>query len=103
MKYILSAIMLSLSAASGFAQSPPANSAPGTPAVATPSTTNPAAPIKGSNSFTESQAKARIFAAGYTDVSALTKDDQGVWRGKAMKAGNSVDVALDYQGNVAAK
>jgi hypothetical protein len=33
-------------------------------------------------------------------VSELKKDDDGVWRGKAMKDGKSVDVSLDYQGNV---
>jgi hypothetical protein len=33
-------------------------------------------------------------------VSGLAKDDNGVWRGKAMKNGQQVDVSLDYQGNV---
>ena len=28
------------------------------------------------------------------------KDAQGVWRGKAMKGGKSVDVSVDFQGNV---
>ena len=31
------------------------------------------------------------------------KDDQGVWRGKAMKDGKSVTVSLDFQGNVTAQ
>ena len=31
------------------------------------------------------------------------KDDSGVWRGKAMKDGKSVDVSLDFQGNVIAR
>ena len=30
----------------------------------------------------------------------LVKDDQGIWRGKAMKDGKEVPIALDYQGNV---
>lgn len=72
-----------------------------TPAVTT-SETNPSAPIPGANSFTEEQAKSRIQDAGYTDVSALTKDDQGIWRGEASKDGKSAAVALDYQGNVVA-
>ncbi|RWC26392.1 MAG: DUF4142 domain-containing protein, partial [Mesorhizobium sp.] len=46
-----------------------------TPAVTTTGTTNPAAPVPGANSFTEEQAKTRIQDAGFTDVSALTKDD----------------------------
>ena len=31
----------------------------------------------------------------------LAKDDQGVWRGKAMRDGKPVSVGLDYKGNVA--
>ena len=60
----------------------------------------PGAPVAGANSFTESQAKARIEANGYTNVSALKKDDQSIWRGTATKDGKQVSVALDYQGNV---
>jgi putative membrane protein len=62
--------------------------------------TESAAPVPGANSFTEAQAKDRIQDAGYADVSALAKDDNGVWRGQATKDGKTVSVALDYQGNV---
>ena len=58
------------------------------------------APLKGANSFTEGQAKSKIEEAGYTNVTALKKDDNGVWRGKASKGGASTDVSLDFQGNV---
>jgi putative membrane protein len=58
--------------------------------------------VPGANSFTEAQAKSAIEKAGYTDVSALTKDDKGIWRGTANKSGKSVPIALDYQGNVVA-
>src|ERR1700757_95858 len=78
----------------------PANPTPSTPAVASPNANNPGAPAAGANSFTEGQAKSRIEAAGYSNVSGLTKDKDGIWRGKASKAGKAVDVALDYQGNV---
>lgn len=61
-----------------------------------------AALLEGSNSFTESQAKNRIVAQGMTDVSALKKDDKGVWRGTAMSQGKSVNVGVDYKGNVVA-
>jgi uncharacterized protein with FMN-binding domain len=60
----------------------------------------PGAPIKGANSFTEGQAKDRIVAAGFTSVSSLAKDGDGVWRGSAMKDGKSVKVAVDFKGNV---
>ncbi|ESX94189.1 DUF4142 domain-containing protein [Mesorhizobium sp. M0761] len=73
-----------------------------TPAVSTTDTTNSAAPVPGANSFTEDQAKSRIQDAGFSGVSKLTKDDQGIWRGQATKDGKTTTVALDYQGNVVA-
>ncbi|MBZ9870261.1 DUF4142 domain-containing protein [Mesorhizobium sp. BR1-1-9] len=73
-----------------------------TPAVSTSDTNNPAAPVPGANSFTEAQAKSRIQDAGFANVSALTKDDKGIWRGTAEKDGKQVTVALDFQGNVVA-
>jgi len=57
-------------------------------------------PRPGANSFTEGQAKSRIESRGFANVSALAKDDQGIWRGKAMKDGKSIDVSLDFEGNV---
>ena len=39
---------------------------------------DPAAPLSGAKRFTESQAKDRVIAAGFADVSALVKDDQGI-------------------------
>ncbi|TPI45060.1 DUF4142 domain-containing protein [Mesorhizobium sp. B2-9-1] len=70
------------------------------PAVKSASTPKPPAPVPGANSFTEAQAKKRIQDAGYADVSALAKDEQGIWRGQATKDGKGTSVALDYQGNV---
>ena len=59
------------------------------------------APLKGANSFTEGQAKDRAIAHGGVDsVSDLRKDDDGVWRGKATRAGKPVEIAIDYKGNV---
>ena len=63
---------------------------------------DPGAPLEGANSFTEGQAQDRVVAAGYADVSALTKDGRGIWRGTGMKDGKSVKVAVDYKGNVVA-
>ncbi|MCA0032157.1 DUF4142 domain-containing protein [Mesorhizobium sp. B263B2A] len=72
----------------------------GMPAIKSASTPKPPAPVPGANSFTETQAKNHIEDAGYTDVSSLAKDSQGIWRGQAKKDGKSTSVALDYQGNV---
>jgi len=76
------------------------HNAPSNPAVKTTEGNNPGAPAAGANSFTEGQAKSRIEARGYANVSGLAKDHDGLWRGKAMKDGKAVNVTLDYQGNV---
>jgi opacity protein-like surface antigen len=83
-------------AVSAFAQTagPPANPSASTPAVANPNANNPGAPAAGANSFTEAQAKSRTEKAGYSNVSSLIKDKD------ASKGGATVDVGLDYQGNV---
>ena len=109
--------------------SAPATSAPGTAAPASPggmgvnrapgnapgmnppsgdsATTREAPPVvatpaAGANSFTEGQARSRIEAAGFTDIKELKKDEQGVWRGQAMRNGTATPVGLDFQGNVVA-
>jgi len=63
-------------------------------------TPDPGAPLKGANSFTSAQAKDRAVAAGYTDIAPLMKDADGIWRGAARRGGDSVNVAIDFKGNV---
>ena len=88
-----------LTTASAFAQNPPAKDGPGNNAVNNEQK-NSDAPVAGRNSFTEGQAQSAIEKAGYTNVSGLMKDDNGVWRGKASKSGTATDVTVDFQGNV---
>jgi len=78
----------------------PAAEGPQNPAVRTEQGNNATRPVAGANSFTEGEAKSRIEAKGYANVTELKKDDQGIWRGKAQQNGRNVTVALDYQGNV---
>ena len=88
-------------AALGRTDAPPSTSA--APAAVTTTaapTRTTEAPVPGANSFTEAQARGRIEERGFADVTELRKDDQGIWRAKAMKDGRSVGVALDYQGNI---
>ena len=73
---------------------------PVTDATQTTAPTDAAAPVPGANSFTEAQARSRIEGMGYTEVGALAKDAQGVWRGMAMKDGKQLSVGLDFKGNV---
>jgi hypothetical protein len=68
-------------------------------AVATTNANAPT-PARGANSFTEGEARSRIESNGYSNVSGLTKDDNGVWRGKAQKGSQQAQVWLDYKGNV---
>jgi hypothetical protein len=89
-----------LAATSAFAQNPPAQSGPNNNAVNSSGQNNSNAPVAGRNSFTEGQAKSKIEGAGYANVSELKKDDNGVWRGKASKAGSSTEVSVDFQGNI---
>lgn len=102
-KLIFVATLASLFAVSAHAQTtPPAPAAPG-PTIATPparSAPDAGAPLPGANSFTESQAKSRIEQLGYTNVTGLAKDSEGVWRGTAMKDGRSQPFAIDFRGNI---
>ncbi|PIT00176.1 hypothetical protein TSA1_04920 [Bradyrhizobium nitroreducens] len=97
---LLATTMLLLAAVPAGAQPQPAQSGPGNNAVNSSDRNNSNKPVAGRNSFTEGQAKSKIEEAGYSNVSGLKKDDQGVWRGKADKAGTKTDVSLDFQGNV---
>lgn len=74
-----------------------------TPAVATPDSSNPTAPVAGKNSFTETQAKSRLEAAGFQSITDLKLNDQGVWQASAIKDTRKAMVGLDYQGNIVAK
>ena len=95
------AVMSLATVCSASAQQQPANPNPPTPAIVTPNTPSASsAPAEGANSFTEGQAKSRLESNGFSNVSGLAKDAQGVWRGKAMKGSQSVDVSIDYQGNI---
>jgi hypothetical protein len=96
--FLMGAALLASTAA--MAQTPPAKSGPNNNAVNSSGQNNSNAPVAGRNSFTEGQAKSAIEKAGYTKVSDLKKDDNGVWRGKASKGGSSTNVSVDFQGNV---
>ena len=62
----------------------------------------PGAPLKGANSFTAGQVKDRLIAWGYTNVAGLKQDSDGVWRGTASDGAKSMNVAVDFKGNIVA-
>ena len=76
----------------------PAQVAPSTPPPNAPSGSS--APEPGANSFTEDQARSRLERMGYSSVGELRKDDQGIWRGRAVYGGQQVSVSVDYRGAI---
>jgi putative membrane protein len=103
MKLILPVILAGFAiGGTALAQTSPPSSSTTPPAVATGNgdTNTTAAPVPGKNSFTEAQAKHRLRKHGYTAIGALKQDDKSIWRGTATKDGKTVDVAVDYQGNI---
>jgi hypothetical protein len=97
---IVLAVCAAVTASTAMAQTDAAKSGPSNKAVNSAGQNNSNAPVAGRNSFTEGQAKSRIEGAGYTNVSALEKDANGVWRGKGSKGGASSNVSVDFEGNV---
>lgn len=85
---------------------PPPQVAPPTGGPNTPPLSEPANTIDQSDSvsnrepFTETQVRGRLERGGYTQVSALTKGNDGVWRGSAVKDGKPVHVSVDRLGKV---
>ena len=80
------------------------NNSPTQPAVTTSDANRKTAtaPVPGASSFTIGEARRRIEAGGFSKVSGLQKDHDGIWRGKATRNGTPVSVYCDYQGNVGA-
>ena len=95
---ILSAAAVALLTSGAMAQT--SNPGSHNPAVKDSTAGHVGMPADGRNSFTEDQARGRLAKAGYTGVSELTKDDNGVWKGTAMRGGKRVNVGLDYKGNI---
>ncbi|AVO44109.1 hypothetical protein [Phreatobacter cathodiphilus] len=82
----------------------PGAGTPSAPAATTTARAVNAAPLEnGANSFTEGQASERFREAGITGVTGLAKDDNGVWRGRGQYQGRSVEIGLDYRGNIQAR
>lgn len=69
-------------------------------AIKSAHTVNEGAASRGANSFTESEARVHIEKSGFTHVSQLKKDKDGIWRGTARKDSATMRVGLDFKGNV---
>ena len=97
---IVIAAIASVAAGTAFAQ-PAAKQPAEPPAAAQTKPATPSTPTTPSTAaMTETQAKARIEAQGYANVSGLQKDAQGMWTARAMKDGKSHQVMLDTRGQI---
>jgi protein CpxP len=116
-RYWMAAAALQLFALPALAQTAPTSpTARDVPAVTMPSTPPVASTMpkagsdslagttmggeRGANSFTEGQARSRLEKEGYNNVSGLTKDSDGIWRGRATKGSAEQGVGVDYKGNI---
>lgn len=57
----------------------------------------------GASSFTEDQAREAFEKAGYTGLTQVMQDDQGLWTATGTRNGQSVQVSMDYRGTVVAR
>lgn len=89
-------------AGSGATHSPPISELAPTTEV-TPSIHDEVAPALHAETLitTEEQATAKIEGEGYTQISGLMKDGNGMWTATAMKDGKPVQLSLNDQGNIA--
>ena len=88
--------MLSLATALGVVLALPAVATDATDKI--PDTKTEAVPATKGNLFTEEQARVHLAHLGYTSISVLTKDENGVWRGSATKDGKTFAVGVDIKG-----
>ena len=103
MKTLISALAVATAlglAGTASAQASGGPDAKGNAPLKHPHTVNDGAAKHGANSFTEGQARIHIEKAGFTGVTNLVKGDDGVWRGQAMRGGKTLNVAMDFKGNV---
>lgn len=58
------------------------------------------APLMGVNSLSEGQVGDLAAAHGFMNIVNLKVAEDGIWRGRAMKNGESFRIAIDFKGNV---
>ncbi|WP_296578518.1 hypothetical protein [Phreatobacter sp.] len=118
MKTTISTVaFVALLSSNALAQTPPATAPAPTPRATQAPAPTPSAPAtntsagmvngaaleNGANSFTEGQAMERLREAGISSVTELKKDDNGIWRGRGQWQGRTVEVGLDFRGNISAR
>ena len=99
MRTLLGAAALILAAAC----SPPASDTTTAPDTTTPTTEMPAAPPPPTVvTISEQDARSRIEAAGYTNVTGLTQNPDGTWNATGTRNGQTTTVTVTETGVTAA-
>lgn len=78
---------------------PPRATAPDTTAdMTTPGTTTPGAPPVTTVTITETDARSRIEAQGYSNVTGLMQNPDGTWSATATRDGETTQVTVSERG-----
>jgi hypothetical protein len=80
----------------------PDGKAPADARTAPPPQTAPTSPQAGAIK-TEGEARKAIESEGFTRVTALKKDPDGAWSGRAIRGTSNVAVRIDARGNISAE
>lgn len=94
---IIVALAIALGSGVAFAQGGPSGGSPAKPIEADP---RAGLPTSGTIS-TEVEAKRRLEAQGYRNVSQLVKRTDGLWHGTALRNALPVNVTVDAKGEIA--
>jgi putative membrane protein len=91
--------LAALLAAAGIAHAQ-TSTTPTSPSTTTPPSSGSTATAPGSGAMTQTSAKSKIEASGYSNVKNLKQDTKGQWTAEATKAGKQVAVMVDSAGMV---
>jgi hypothetical protein len=87
---------------SSFAMAQATGTTPSTTATS-PSTNQGTSGTSTGGMMSEAQVKQHLEQEGYTNITGLKEDSNGMWMGKAMHGGKEVTVDVDKSGKVTAK
>lgn len=94
--FVISAALLALAACSQETQDATPDTTAETDMTAPSTTATP--PASPSMTMMESDARSRIEAAGYTNVTGLTQNADGTWTATATQNGQTTQVVVDQNG-----
>jgi hypothetical protein len=94
--FVISAALLAIAACSQETRETPDTTADIDSTAPTTTTTPPASPSM--SAMIETDARSRIEAAGYTNVTGLTQNPDGTWTATATREGETTQVVVDQTG-----